>query len=217
MEEPGQLRVKTFAFNDFSENTYVLYLPQGDAYLIDVGCRSKQEWAELRAFVDESGLRVLGLLNTHAHLDHLFGVEWARRHWDAPFMLHPDDNELAAQAPRLAAAWGVNMPPVGPPDAPLAHGQELSLGDETLRVIATPGHTPGGVCFHLPRAGLLFSGDTLFARSVGRTDLPGGDHQALLEAIHSRLLTLPDSTIVMPGHGPRTTIGHERQLNPFLA
>ncbi|PID90523.1 MAG: MBL fold hydrolase [Bacteroidetes bacterium] len=216
MGEHSQLLVETFPFNDFSENTYVLYVPEGDAYLIDVGCRTKREWAELRDFVDENGLHVVGLLNTHAHLDHMFGIEWARRHWNAPFMLHPADNDLVAEAPRMAAAWGVNMPPVGAPDAALADGQELAIGGDVLRVVTTPGHTPGGVCFYLPGMGLLFSGDTLFSRSVGRTDLPGGDYDTLLTGIRDRLLTLPDETVVLPGHGPRTTIGDERELNPFL-
>lgn len=208
--------IKIFLFNDFSENTYLLYTEQGDAYIFDIGCRSKKEWEELRDYVRENGLRVVALLNTHAHLDHIFGVEFARKEWNVPFYLHKDDEILVEEASDYAQRWGVMMPHVGKPDHHLTHGQEFDLAGHTIRVIHTPGHSLGGVCFHIPSLRILFSGDTLFARSIGRTDLPGGDEPTLIASIKERLLSLPPDTTVLPGHGPRTRISDEAALNPFL-
>ncbi len=217
MEQQPQVKIETFQFNDFSENTYILYAERGEAYIIDIGCRSKREWEQLKAFITEKELTVLALLNTHAHLDHIFGVEFARKEWGVPFCLHKDDENLVDQASEYARGWGVKMPTIEKPDQWIADQQTFALTGHQIQAIHTPGHSQGGVCFYLPELGVLFSGDTLFARSIGRTDLPGGDYQTLIQSIQGRLLTLPGDTIVLPGHGPRTTIQDEIALNPFLS
>jgi glyoxylase-like metal-dependent hydrolase (beta-lactamase superfamily II) len=160
------------------------------------------------------------LLLTHAHIDHLGAAGSVASSHQAAVYLHPDDEWLAADPEaQLRTLWGA-LPPgdYTQPDRyeTLAHGQVLDLAGLTLEVVHTPGHTPGHCCFHVPSEGLLFSGDQLFAGSIGRTDLPGGDHEALMRSMKERIVTLPVETRVLPGHGPTTTLSHELATNPFL-
>jgi glyoxylase-like metal-dependent hydrolase (beta-lactamase superfamily II) len=154
------------------------------------------------------------LLNTHAHYDHVAGMRVVQQAFGGEYYLHPDDRLLLDHLSEQGAAFG--FPPAGPPEGPhdLVHGQTIALGDESIAVIHTPGHSPGGVCFHLGDD--LLSGDTLFAGSVGRTDLPGGSFEALERAIRERLFVLGDRVRVHPGHGAETTLGEERMHNPFV-
>ena len=211
------LRIERFIFNEFSENTYLLYAPEGEAMVIDLGCRTDEEWARIATFVEKERCTVKYLLNTHGHLDHLFGVPRGREAWkEASFWMHEADLQLLESAPRQAALWGMEMSPMRLPDSFLKHGDVFELHGERIEVIHTPGHSQGGVCFYLYKAGILFSGDTLFQHSIGRTDLPGGNYEQLIESIRSRLLVLHDEVRVLPGHGEFTTIGEEREHNPFL-
>lgn len=210
------LRVQAFVVNDFQENSYVLYDEEGRGVVIDCGFHYDEDWAAVTDFLTSSGVRVELLLNTHGHIDHVFGVERGRREWGVPFALHGGDTDLLTAVRAYGVAWGFEVEPVSAPERVLNGGDEVCVGGMRLHVLHTPGHTPGGCCFYLKEAGLLFSGDTLFSGSVGRSDLPGGDHGALFESIERELLTLPDETIVLPGHGPSTTIGAERVQNPFL-
>lgn len=212
----NELRVERFIFNGFSENTYLLYVPEGDGIVIDLGCNSEEEWNCIATFVARVKCRIKYLLNTHGHLDHLFGVPLGRTEWDAPFLLHQADMQLLESAPLQAAMWGMEMEALRPPDAFMKHADVLDLQGNRIEVIHTPGHSQGGVCFYLYEQGILFSGDTLFQNSIGRTDLPGGDYAQLIDSIKNRLLVLPDDVKVLPGHGDFTTIGAERKYNPFL-
>lgn len=212
-----ELRIQRFMFNEFSENTYLLYAPGGEGIVIDLGCHTEEERALIRTFVQEQQVRVKYLLNTHGHLDHLFGVPWGKETWkEAAFLMHEADMPLLESAPQQAALWGMAMQPVCLPDDFLAHGDVFELHGKRIEVIHTPGHSQGGVCFYLYEVGVLFSGDTLFQHSIGRTDLPGGNYEQLIESIRSRLLVLHDDVQVLPGHGEFTTIGAERTQNPFL-
>ena len=215
MAESG-LRIERFIFNEFGENTYLLYAPKGEGIVIDLGCNSDEEWAQIAAFVEGAECKIKYLLNTHAHLDHLFGVPRGRTAWSAPFLLHQADMQLLESAPLQASMWGMEMEAVRPPEIFLKHGDVFDLHGHRIEVIHTPGHSQGGVCFYLYKDGILFSGDTLFQNSIGRTDLPGGDYGQLIESIRSRLLVLQDDVKVLPGHGEFTTIGAERKHNPFL-
>jgi glyoxylase-like metal-dependent hydrolase (beta-lactamase superfamily II) len=161
-----------------------------------------------------AGARPVAVWLTHAHLDHVLGVGRVAAETGAPVFLHPADRALYDHVPEQAAAFGLRAAAVPPPDRAFAHGDEVRVGGLTFSVRHTPGHSPGSVC--LLGDGVAFAGDVLFQGSIGRTDLPGGDLDALLASIERELLVLPDSTIVYSGHGPQTTIGAERRGNPFL-
>jgi glyoxylase-like metal-dependent hydrolase (beta-lactamase superfamily II) len=171
--------------------------------------------------------RIIGLLNqhqltvkqiivTHAHIDHIAGAQRLKRLTGAPILYNQNDLPLVKMMDLQAGWLGVPTPEVAPPDASLEHGQVVSIAGLSGSILHTPGHTEGSVCLYLPQQKLLLAGDTLFAGSVGRTDLPGGNTQKLLKSIHESLLTLPDDATVIPGHGPSTSIGAERESNPFL-
>lgn len=179
------------------------------------------------------GLAVKQIVVTHAHIDHIAGAYRLKQFTGAPILYNQNDLALVKMMDVQAAWLGIPTPEVPPPDDDLAEGRVVTIGADgslpgepgpsglpspgiSAQVLHTPGHTQGSVCLHLPRQRVLIAGDTLFAGSVGRTDLPGGDARMLLRSIHTKLLTLPEETVVVPGHGPRTTIGEEKQSNPFL-
>lgn len=164
--------------------------------------------------IEKHQLHVTAIVNTHAHFDHVIALTEIRVATRAPFALHADDAELLAHARQSAAMFGMTVRPPDPADRLLQAGDEICAGALTFRVLHTPGHTPGGIC--LLGQGHVFTGDTLFESGIGRTDLPGGNYATLMQSIRDQLLTLPDATIVHPGHGGATTIGAERALNPFL-
>jgi hydroxyacylglutathione hydrolase len=161
------------------------------------------------------GLRITYIINTHGHFDHIGGNLSLLEHTGAKLLVHEKDIHLLAMASDIAARYGETSDNSPPPDNFLQDGMIIPLGNYQIRVLHTPGHTPGGCCLYIAGEGVLISGDTLFAEGVGRTDFPGGSHQALIESIRTRLFTLPENTRVYPGHGPSTTIGHEKRYNPY--
>jgi glyoxylase-like metal-dependent hydrolase (beta-lactamase superfamily II) len=165
--------------------------------------------------VDE-GWTISELLLTHSHFDHVGGLAEIKVLSSAPVSIHPDAVGMLENAVMAANLWQITIPEPPPADHLLADGDKIHIGNLQLDVLFTPGHAPGHVCFYLKDEGVLFDGDVLFRQSIGRTDLPGGDYQLLINSIKERLLTLPDETIVLCGHGPATTIGQERETNPFL-
>jgi len=198
----GPIQANCYLFGD--EST-------GELFVIDPG----DEPERILAAVRRHGARVVAIVNTHGHFDHVMAVEAVRRATGAPFWIHEAEREVLAEGPvRAKALFGVEVPPSPEPNRWLKEGDELRVGGLGLTVRHTPGHSPGGVC--LLGDGLVFVGDTLFAGSVGRTDLPGASMDVLLESIARVLLPLPDDTVCYPGHGPETTIGEERRSNPFL-
>ena len=184
----------------------------GEMFVIDPGDEPERVLAAVR----RQRARVVAIVNTHAHFDHVQAVDAVRAETAAPFWIHEGEREVLAQGPaRARQMFGVDVPPSPVPSRWLADGDRLQVGRLTLVVRHTPGHSPGGVC--LLGDGLAFVGDTLFAGSVGRTDLPGASMDALLDSIARVLLPLPDDTVCYPGHGPETTIGEEKRSNPFVA
>lgn len=196
----------------FVENTYLVIDERAAACaIVDPG----EEAGLILHKVEQSGARPVAIWLTHAHVDHVLGVPRLRAATGAPVLLHPDDRPLYDRVPQQAAAFGLRADPLPPPDGAWAHAEELRVGGLRFAVRHTPGHSPGSVS--LVGEGVVFAGDVLFQGSIGRTDLPGGDYQTLIDSIERELLVLPDSTIVYSGHGPQTTIGAERRANPFLS
>jgi glyoxylase-like metal-dependent hydrolase (beta-lactamase superfamily II) len=207
------MNIQSWTVGPFAENPYLLACAEtGQAVFVDPG----DDAPRLIAAIKAAGVRLQAILLTHAHLDHVAALTEMREATGAPVYLHPADNRLLAQAPAYWAAFDRRIDPIHPADHPLAHGERVTFGKCELIVLHTPGHTPGSVCFHAPADQKLIAGDTLFLRSVGRTDLPGGDMPTLIEAIRTRLWVLPDETEVYPGHGQTTSIGVERRHNPFV-
>lgn len=207
-----ELMVRGVVVGLFQENCYIVGSRRtGEAVCVDPG----DEPAEILALARDMGVRITKIVCSHAHLDHVMAVRAVAESTGAPFLLHADDVELAGQVPRAARMWlGTDVPPPPPPDFLVADGDDVEIPGISLRTLHTPGHTPGSISLH--GGGMLFSGDTLFRGSIGRTDLPGGDGRLIIRSIADRLLALPDETIVLPGHMQETTIGAERATNPFI-
>jgi len=184
----------------------------GEAIVIDPG----DEVSRIHRRLTELGLKLKQILVTHAHIDHVGGALQLKRLTGAPILLNENDLPLLAMMDSQAGWLGIAPPETAPPDENLAEGLTVGLDQYPAQVLYTPGHTQGSVCLHLPAQNMLLAGDTLFAGSVGRTDLPGGDGPTLIRSIREKLLPLSDANVVIPGHGPKTTIGEERESNPFL-
>ena len=210
------LQIAKFTLSPIQENTYVLYTESGEAALVDPGCYFDAEKKELSAFIASKNLRVQYLLQTHCHLDHVFGLQWAADTYGLQPHMHPQEEMVLQWGPASAAMWNLPFDCYAGPFHPLEAGQSLTLGGIQLQVLFTPGHSPGHVCFYQAEQQVVIAGDVLFEGSIGRTDLPGGHMPTLLQSIQQQLMVLPDATIVHPGHGPATTIGEERKSNPFL-
>ena len=184
----------------------------GEAIVVDPG----DDIPRIMAILQRHKLTVKQILITHAHIDHIAGAARLKRLTGAPILYNPRDLPLVKMMDVQAGWLGMATPEVLPPDDSLDQGRIIEIAGLSGEILHTPGHTQGSVCLYLPEQSLLLAGDTLFAGSVGRTDLPGGDGATLIRSIHDQLLPLPDSTVVVPGHGPNTTIGEERESNPFL-
>jgi hydroxyacylglutathione hydrolase len=210
--DPTQFMVKGIVVGVFQENCWVIGSRRtGEGIVVDPG----DEADRILDLARDMGVNVKLIVNTHAHLDHILAVPAVQRATGARFLLHPGDTEIARGASVSAANWlKREIEPVPDADLPLVDGDTVEVDGLALKVIHTPGHTPGSVCFYTD--GMLFSGDTLFRGSIGRTDLPGGDYSQIMSSIIGRLLALPDETIVLPGHMMETRIEHERKTNPFV-
>jgi hydroxyacylglutathione hydrolase len=212
------LRIVSFTFNGFAENTYLLIDEATRATaIVDPGAYSRAEQQTLSDYIARENLDVKYLLNTHAHIDHVLGNSYVLTSYPGiPFWLHALDLPTLRAVPTYAGPYGFPAYQPAEPTGELVAGQVIKLGESELTVRFTPGHAPGHVVLYDAAGGQLVGGDVLFKGSVGRTDLPGGDHATLIKSIETELLTLPDETVVYPGHGPATTIGAERRSNPFL-
>jgi len=210
------IHIKAFTFSPISENTYVLYNNEGKAIIIDPGCYFPNEQETLKDFLTDNSLTPVYLLNTHCHLDHVFGNKWVHETYGLEPHLHPNEEAMLALAPVSGERWGLPFQNYTGPLHFLNDGDTILLGETQIQVILAPGHSPGSICFYIPSQGDLIGGDVLFRGSIGRTDLPGGDSETLLNSIRQKLWVLPDETVVYSGHGIKTTIGYEKRNNPFL-
>jgi hydroxyacylglutathione hydrolase len=202
----------TFTAGAFAENGYLALCDSGEAVAIDPGAGA----ARMVAVLQEEEAELVAILLTHAHLDHVEGVARLMRHRQVPIWLHPGDRPLYDAVSSQAAAFGVQIETPPPPDQVFAHGQTYKFGQCSLEVRYTPGHAPGHVILYSADAGVAFVGDVIFQGSIGRTDLPGGDFKTLMTSIREQVLSLPDETRLLSGHGPETTVRDERIGNPFL-
>ncbi len=212
------IQIKTFVFNPFQENTYLIYDETKEAVIFDPGCHANQEEEQLVSFLEENELKLVRLLNTHCHIDHVLGVRFVKEKFGLKFEAHKDDEFLAKNAKSHGAAmFGIQMKEETPAiDVYLNEGEQIKFGNSTLDIVHVPGHSPGSIVFYNQKEQLMIVGDVLFNDSIGRTDLPGGDYDLLASGIKGKLFPLGDDMKVYPGHGPYTTIGKERRTNPFL-
>ena len=206
------VRIDTRATPPFYKNGYLISSESlSQCIYLDPGA----EVEEILDLIRSRGVDLIAVVNTHAHLDHICGISRVREIWDVPIYLHSKDLPLYEALSEQGRLFGMNYDPAPPVDEELEDGQELTLAGLSMKVHFTPGHSPGHVCLEMGQQ--LFCGDTVFQGSIGRTDLPGGSYQDLMSSIRDRILPLGDDMILHPGHGPQTTIGHERATNPFLS
>ena len=210
------IHVKVFTFSPIQENTYVLYNDAHKAIIIDPGCYTSAEQETLKNFIKDTGLEPVQLLNTHCHLDHVFGNDWVHSTYGLELYVHPNEEKVLAFAPKSGDMYGLPFINYSGPLHFLQHGDSVFLDEDELKIRLAPGHSPGSICFYHENQGFVIGGDVLFYQSIGRTDIPFGDSETLLNSIREQLFTLPDETIVYSGHGRPTKIGHEKGFNPFL-
>jgi len=213
------LKVKRFEFNMFGEIAYVVYdEPTRFAAIIDPGMMNTRECAQLDAYIADNSLDVKRLIATHIHIDHVLGVEHVEKRYGVKLSASSDDLFLAERIEEQVRMFHLPISISGNIGVAniLSDGEIVPLGDDSFEVISLPGHSPGSIALYSKKSGIVFTGDALFQNSIGRTDLPGGNYTRLIHSITDRLLSLPDSTIVYPGHGPSTTIGNEKRFNPYL-
>lgn len=213
----NMLTIKTFTFNAYSENTYILYDETKECVIIDPGMYDGVEQNELAAFIKQNGLKPVLLLNTHCHLDHVFGNKFVFDTYGLKPQFHKGELAILHAIPGYAPQMGFNDYQLSPePDTYLDETGTISFGNSSLTLIFAPGHSPAHLCFYSKEDQVLIGGDVLFHGSIGRTDLPGGNHQQLIDNIKTKLFSLPEECKVYPGHGPATTIGFEKANNPFF-
>ena len=210
------LKIQKFTFNPFQENTYVLYDDTKECIIIDPGMYTDAEKNEIKNFISKESLIPVRLINTHCHLDHIFGNAFISNTYDIGLEIHKGELPVLAYGPTSSQLYGVELEPSPDPSGFLEEGEALSFGNQILKIIFTPGHSPASISFYHPSSKSLISGDVLFFESIGRTDLPGGDFDLLIKNIRNKLFPLGDDVKVHPGHGPSTTIGYEKSNNPFL-
>ncbi|MFD2202766.1 MBL fold metallo-hydrolase [Shivajiella indica] len=210
------LQLKSFTFNPFMENTYLLYDDSKEAVIFDPGCYEKYEQNELLEFIESQSLKLKYLINTHCHIDHVLGNAFVKKSFQIPLYIHEKEHAVLNSVSVYAPNYGFGGYEAAEPDFYIAEEDKINFGNTELDILSVPGHSPGHLVFYHKDTGICIAGDTLFQGSIGRTDLPGGDHQTLLNSIKKKMFSLPEDTKVYPGHGPMTSIGFEKEHNPFV-
>lgn len=210
------LQIQGFVFNFASENTYLLYNENKNAWLIDPGNMSEQETQAIDSFITENGLKIQKILLTHAHIDHVLGLQWAFNKFQTPVYMHQEDQDVLDMLQSSGLRFGMNIDPVKADIEYIQEGDELELDGEKFKIYHVPGHSPGSVVYHNENQKFMISGDVLFEGSIGRTDLYKGNHEQLITGIKTKLFVLDDDTQVFSGHGNPTKIGFEKEFNPFF-
>lgn len=210
------LQIKSFPFNLFQCNCYVLWDETKEAIIVDVSFSSDSEFNQLISFLNKEGLKLKGAYNTHCHFDHCFGAQYLKDHFNMDYAAHKDGVIFTENAVRQASVYGMQISEVLPPKIFIVENDSIEFGNSKLNILNTPGHADGSLCFVSEEGAFVITGDVLFRESIGRTDLPTGNLDVLLDSIHNKLFKLPGDYVVYPGHGPSTTLMHEQAHNPFL-
>lgn len=210
------LHIHSFCFNPFQENTYVLYNDQKEAIIIDPGMYSELEFKQFLQFINKNELSPKLLLNTHCHLDHVFGNNFVSEQFQLTAHFHSNEQIVIDRLPEASAKWGVISEAYKGPVKYINDGEIIPFGNDKLKVLLTPGHSPGSVCFYIAEQEILIGGDLVFMDGVGRTDLPGSNPMDLIKSIRDKILPLPDTTIIFSGHGPETNLSREKRQNPYI-
>lgn len=210
------MNIARLVFNPLMENTYILWDATRECIIVDAGAFSERENAMLEEFIARHSLRPVKVVATHGHFDHTMGVGFVKERYGVEFVCSAKDNFLIENAATSAGIFGVKTGAIPLPDTDIDTIEELRFGETSLRIIPTPGHTPGHVSLYEPQSKIVLTGDTLFRESIGRTDLPGGDYSWIMRSIIDRLLPLGDEVKIYPGHGEESDIGHESLYNPFV-
>ena len=211
------MKLKSFTFNQFYENTFIVSDSTNDCIIIDPGCYSNDEKNILKKYIEDNNLNPVKLINTHCHIDHILGNKFVAKTWGLNLETHQNDIELLENSSEIARLYGFIDYEKSPSTTQfLSEGDIVEFGNSKLKILYTPGHAPGHISLYSKEEKFIISGDVLFKSSIGRTDLPGGDFNVLIESIKTKILCLDDDTVVYCGHGPATTVGYERVNNPFL-
>ena len=211
------MKLKSFTFNQFYENTFIVSDSTNDCIIIDPGCYSNDEKNILKKYIEDNNLNPVKLINTHCHIDHILGNKFVAKTWGVNLETHQNDIELLENSAEIARLYGFIDYEKSPSTTQfLNEGDTVEFGNSKLKILYTPGHAPGHISLYSKEEKFIISGDVLFKSSIGRTDLPGGDFNVLIESIKTKILCLDDDTVVYCGHGPATTVGYERVNNPFL-
>ena len=212
------MKIQKFTFNPFLENTYIIWDEETlEAAVIDPGMSNPVEEDEITSFIEQNSLSILYIINTHCHIDHILGCGFIKSKYNPVYYMPEGDIELFYNAESQAMMFGVQLSKLPEPEKYLSEELELKLGKEAISFLFTPGHSLGEFCLYMKDSNICISGDVLFYESIGRTDLPGGNYEVLLDSIRNKLLVLPDDVEIYPGHGEKSTIGYERAHNPFLS
>jgi hydroxyacylglutathione hydrolase len=210
------ISVKPFVFNPFQVNTYVLFDETGECIIVDAGCSTDDETQQLIGFINKNKLQPVRLLLTHGHIDHVMGLAHLSNQFNLEVEIHKEDLILVEEVLEQAASFGLNVKPVPMPGKYIEDGTIIKFGNSEIKALLVPGHSKGSLAFYSEKDNFVVTGDVLFNNTIGRTDLPGGDYDTLINSIFKKLLVLKDDVIVYPGHGTKSTIGMERKMNPFL-
>lgn len=210
------LQIKVLTFNPVQENTYLLFNEKNECIIIDPGCYYDNEKEALTVAIDKNNLRPEMLLNTHCHLDHVFGNKFIAEKYNLTLHLHKAEEQMLKMAPASGLMFNLPFDNYAGEFIFLNEGDIITLGTDKLKVIHAPGHSPGSVCFYCKEQKFIIGGDVLFYNSIGRTDLPSGNHEDLIQSIKKKLFVLPHDVKVYSGHGIETTVGYEKENNPFL-
>jgi hydroxyacylglutathione hydrolase len=210
------ITVKTLVFNPFQVNNYLLFDETKECMIVDAACLNADEEKTLTKFISTAGLKPVHLVSTHPHIDHVAGNKFVCEHYKIPLTIHKDSLQILRGVKGYAAAFGIDEIAYVEPAVFIMEGDIIRFGTSELKVLYTPGHSNGSICLYSEKDNLVIVGDVLFNEGIGRTDFPTGDHALLISSIKNKLFSLPDNTIVYPGHGPSTTIGWEKENNPFL-
>jgi glyoxylase-like metal-dependent hydrolase (beta-lactamase superfamily II) len=210
------IAIESLVFNAFQVNTYLVRDDEGNCLVVDPAFYSPEEKSTFDHYIRDHGLKVSGQINTHCHVDHVLGVQHLKQKYQCPVRAHEKESGLLKNAPLMGEIYGLTVEPIPGIDEEVNDKDHIPLNGVSLHAILVPGHSPGSLSFYSPEGAFVITGDALFQGSIGRTDLPGGDYDTLIQSIRTRLLTLPPETIVYPGHGEPSTIAREAMENPFL-